>query len=1230
MRASGSLAAMKALIRNFEQRLKGLPPAVITVLGLAYVFAIGIADYVTPQQLSFTLFYACGIGFVAWGTSKGPAMFLAVVSAAAMALNDWDLNLSGQQHWLFVWNAITRLIVLGGASWLIAETARLTRNLGMLVDERTAQWRVETERHKATALNLSQVVERFEQVINNITEVFWLRDVSKDQMTYVSPSYERVWGRACDELYRQSQSWLTALHPEDRAIIAQRSTTEQTSGNYEAEYRIVRPDGSIRWIRDRAFPVRNPQGAVCRIAGISEDITQRKQAEASLRKANESLEASVRERTAELRATNEALKESEQKYRQLYESMIDAFVIVGMNGQLTEFNPAYQAMLGYTAEELRQRTNIDLTPEKWHAMEARTVTEQLLPKGYSEVYEKEYRRKDGTIFPVELRTFLIRNALDQPAGMWAIVRDITERKQAENALREARDLLESRVKERTVELESANAALHESEERYRSLVNNLNVGVYRNTPGPEGKFLQANLALARIHGCDSVEEFMKVKAADLYQNPGDRELYIEELLRKGTLLNYEVRLKKKDGTVIDGSLNVTAHRGPNGEVDWIDGVLEDITERKRAEETLHQSEERYRSLFEHSAAAIWEEDFFAVKAYFDLLREKGIADWRAHFDQHPEAVRHCASLIKVLAVNRAGMNLLQVSQPEEVPLCVADFCTEESWSGLKEEFIALAEGRTQFEGESTGRDALGEQKYFAFNVSVEPNSAETLSRVMVSILDITERKQAEIHMRIQRDLGVSLSSTSNLKLALDQLLDLAVPVAGVDSGGIYLLNPIGGGMDLVTHRGVSAQFVKAVSHWGPDSPQMRLVLQKRPLFAPYCELPLPRDEARLQEGLRATALVPLCHEGNVIGALGLSSHVVDEIPFRDRLFIEALAVQAAGAIARIRAEEALCQSEARLRAIIAGAPVLLFAVDRNGVIVFGEGQALKAMGTRPSSTAGKRVREVYADFPAVIQNAQRALRGEEFNSVVEIGDVTLDCWYSPTLDEEGKPAGYIGVATNITERHRLEQQLLEIADREQARIGQDIHDGLCQHLVSLAFDANSLEQRLSSRHLPEAETAHRITYFLDEAITESRQLSRGLFPVRLESEGLPPALEELAKAIGKRFKVQCRFQSTGLAVVKNSTIATHLYRIAQEAVANAIKHGHATTISIHLHTKAREVELRIEDDGTGFSSEQQAKSTGIGLHIMDYRARNIGGILEVRPGQRKGTVVSCCVPGLPR
>jgi PAS domain S-box-containing protein len=121
---------------------------------------------------------------------------------------------------------------------------------------------------------LRESEERFRQVTENIREVFWMTDPAKQEMLYVSPAYEYIWGRSCSSLYRAPLSWLDAIHPDDRERVRQAAIADQASGSYVEEYRIVRPDGSIRWIRDRAFPVRNASGAVYRIAGIAEDITE--------------------------------------------------------------------------------------------------------------------------------------------------------------------------------------------------------------------------------------------------------------------------------------------------------------------------------------------------------------------------------------------------------------------------------------------------------------------------------------------------------------------------------------------------------------------------------------------------------------------------------------------------------------------------------------------------------------------------------------------------------------------------------------------------------------------------------------------------------------------------------------------------------------------------------------------------------------------------------------------
>lgn len=149
-----------------------------------------------------------------------------------------------------------------------------------------------TERKRAEeALRESQ--ERFRQLAENVREVFWMSDPEKNRMIYISPGYEDIWGRTCESLYASPRSWLEAIYPDDRDRVLQAALTKQVTGSYDEEYRIVRPDGSVRWIWDRAFPIREASGQVYRITGIAEDITERKRVEQELRASEERLELAV-------------------------------------------------------------------------------------------------------------------------------------------------------------------------------------------------------------------------------------------------------------------------------------------------------------------------------------------------------------------------------------------------------------------------------------------------------------------------------------------------------------------------------------------------------------------------------------------------------------------------------------------------------------------------------------------------------------------------------------------------------------------------------------------------------------------------------------------------------------------------------------------------------------------------------------------------------------------------
>ena len=210
----------------------------------------------------------------------------------------------------------------------------------------------------------------------------------------------------------------------------------------------------------------------------------------------------------------------------------------------------------------------------------------------------------------------------------------------------------------------------------------------------------------------------------------------------------------------------------------------------------------------------------------------------------------------------------------------------------------------------------------------------------------------------------------------------------------------------------------------------------------------------------------------------------------------------------------------------------------------------------------------------------------------------------------------------IVERERLERELLEISEREQRRIGQDLHDGLCQHLTGAALAGQVLVGKLASLNLPVAADANHVVVILEEAILLSRRLAKGLYPVEIESDGLMLALEEFAATTSKLFKVDCRFECDLPVLIHDSATAGHLYRIAQEAAGNAIKHGKAKAILIRLDASEESTVLSIKDDGSGLP-EVLPKNRGMGLRIMAHRSAMIGGIFNARRDASGGTLVTC-------
>ena len=255
----------------------------------------------------------------------------------------------------------------------------------------------------------------------------------------------------------------------------------------------------------------------------------------------------------------------------------------------------------------------------------------------------------------------------------------------------------------------------------------------------------------------------------------------------------------------------------------------------------------------------------------------------------------------------------------------------------------------------------------------------------------------------------------------------------------------------------------------------------------------------------------------------------------------------------------------------------------------------------------------------------RIWRGEIVNRSKEGSLYWVETTIVPFLDGSGRPVQYVSIRTDVSWRKQLEREILEASERERRRIGRDLHDGLGQRLTALELCAQGLVTTVSGLSAPAGESLRALAQHLREAVAHTRLLSHGLSPVSLEAGGLVHALMELAESTLALTRVQCRFVGSKKEFIPDPAAASHLYRIAQEAVANALKHGHPRKIVISLARKRDRLVLEVFDDGRGFTPTPES-STGLGLRVMRYRAALFGGDLQVKSSPGRGTRVTCSAP----
>ncbi|HET9846585.1 MAG TPA: PAS domain S-box protein, partial [Nitrospira sp.] len=414
-----------------------------------------------------------------------------------------------------------------------------------------------TERNKIETA-LRETEEHFRQVTEHIQEVFWLSDTAKNAVLYVSPGYESIWGRSCESLYRSPRSWLDAIHSDDRQRVLEAALAKQMTATYDEEYRIIRPDGSMRWIRDRAFPIHDSAGSVCRIAGIADDITERKRAEEALQRAHHELERRVAERTALLRASQERL---EMAFHGAGLASWDWQIATGA----LSFNERWAQLRGFAVHELAPHVSSLLNGI--HPQD-RSMVEMIFNaclRGATPEFEAEMRvqtKANEWTWILSKGRVIERSVEGAAVRMAGIEIDMTARRRTEEALRE-------------------------SEARYSSLVSQATDIIY--TAGIDGRFTFVNAAACAIMGYEEQELLGKHYLELIREDARDRaqQFYKDQLLAQVPSTYYEFPAMTKSAEEVWFGQHVRLNL-VEGQMVGVEAIARDITARKMAEQALQE------------------------------------------------------------------------------------------------------------------------------------------------------------------------------------------------------------------------------------------------------------------------------------------------------------------------------------------------------------------------------------------------------------------------------------------------------------------------------------------------------------------------------------------------------------------------------------------------------------------------------------------------------------------
>jgi PAS domain S-box-containing protein len=638
-----------------------------------------------------------------------------------------------------------------------------------------------------------------------------------------------------------------------------------------------------------------------------------------------------------------------------------------------------------------------------------------------------------------------------------------------------------------------------------------------------------------------------------------------------------------------------------------------LLRQRRHEIELRQSEARYCSFFENSPISLWEEDFSEVKAYLERLRKSGVQDLRRYFLNHTGEATACAGMVKILDVNKATMKLYSVETKKDFFAGLSSVFGDEIHEAFIEELVAVASGKLTFEAEDFNRTLTGERRDIVLEWSVVPGHEMDYSKVLVSIIDFTERKLADQALRESekryRDLVENISE-------------------------VYFV---------CDHRGV-------VVYCSPNFFSETGYVPEEILGKPFLIMLVPEDRPRILKFYRDRT-----NDGTVDTTCEFRGRRKDGsatwVEQSTRIIRDAegnvkeYRNVVRDVTERIHARDELASREKRFRSLIEESSDVVALVDHKGAFSYVSPSMTRVLGYEPDELIGRDALALIhpLDLDSIKQLLEDILHEPSRIAAAEVrykGKNGSWRWIEgvgKNLLEDPAVSAIVVNFRDITDRKVADEMLRELPIRiinaqesERRRVARDLHDSVNQILSSVKFRLEGVEERTQRKEKALRDVVASAKASLEKAMHEVRRISQNLRPSELDDLGVIPAVRSMCEEFEEMAKVDVDLKFLRFPKKLSPEIEVTLYRIIQEALSNVAKHAEATRLVIRCEKDHSRLTLKIKDNGKGFDQHDLAahpsKNSGMGLLNMKERAAYVGGTVSVHSSLKGGMEIDVQLP----